>query len=254
MRSSFLTLIFFFFLVNLIPAQNNFNFHQFGDESKKFISVPGKWNSNDLLKISLISAGSLLTMQVDEPIRNELIKNKDYAYSLPVELGRMYGDPISPLALASAFGIYGVIQNDYSSKKIGFEIIQSALYSTAVTVVLKMALGRARPYNNLGSDSFFHAKLLDDAFLSFPSGHTTIAFSISTVLSKNAKGSLLKGLAFIPAAAAGFSRMYQDKHWASDVFLGAIIGYFTAEWVVNQHESAEQISQPVELVNIIIPL
>lgn len=254
MRSLFLTLFTLLYLVNSTPAQNKFNFRQFGEESKNFISIPGKWNGDDLLKLSLIGAGSLLIMQVDEPIRIELHKNKEHINSLPVELGRMYGEPVSPLVLASVLGIYGATQNNYTSKKIGFEVIQSSLYSTTLTVLLKMALGRARPYNNIGANSFFNGKFLDDSFLSFPSGHTTIAFSISTVLSKNAKSSFLKGLAFVPAIATGFSRMYQDKHWASDVFLGAVIGYFSAVWVVDQHEADEEFNKPTELISFVIPL
>lgn len=254
MRSLFFTLFTFLFLVNSTHAQNKLNFRQFGEESKKFVSVPGKWNGEDLLKLSLIGAGSILIMQMDEPVRIQLQKNTEHAYSLPIELGRMYGDPLSPLVLASAFGLYGAIQNNYTSKKIGFEVIQSSIYSTTLTVLLKMALGRARPYTNIGASSFFNGKFSDDSFLSFPSGHTTIAFSISTVLSRNTNNSLLKGLAFIPAIATGFSRMYQDKHWASDVFLGAVIGYFTAAWVVDQHETNDLISQPNELISFVILL
>ena len=33
------------------------------------------------------------------------------------------------------------------------------------------------------------------------------------------------------------SRIYQDYHWTSDDVLGAAIGAFVAEWVVNQHEA-----------------
>ena len=37
----------------------------------------------------------------------------------------------------------------------------------------------------------------------------------------------------------GFSaaeRIYANEHWASDCFLGAAIGYFTADWIMDLHK------------------
>jgi hypothetical protein len=48
----------------------------------------------------------------------------------------------------------------------------------------------------------------------------------------------LKILAYVPAALSVIGRVYLDKHWTSDVFLGGAIGYLTATWVVDQHEKA----------------
>ena len=46
----------------------------------------------------------------------------------------------------------------------------------------------------------------------------------------------MKWLAYLPAVLTAFSRVYQDDHWTSDVFLGAAIGYFVGTWVHNQHD------------------
>jgi membrane-associated phospholipid phosphatase len=74
-----------------------------------------------------------------------------------------------------------------------------------------------------------------------PSGHSTVAFVISTVLSRNAKSPVLKVLAYLPVAFTMVSRVYQDQHWTSDVFAGAALGYFVADWVVDQHENNKSI-------------
>ena len=41
------------------------------------------------------------------------------------------------------------------------------------------------------------------------------------------------------------SRVYQDKHWISDCFMGAALGYFIATWVVDKHEKVVK-SDPKE--------
>jgi membrane-associated phospholipid phosphatase len=104
---------------------------------------------------------------------------------------------------------------------------------------MKFAFGRARPYTNEGPHSFHPFTLLNDGHLSLYSGHATIAFVLSTVLSRNAHSDFLKALAYVPAVFTAVSRVYQDQHWMSDNLLGAAVGYFVATWVVDFHEQNE---------------
>ena len=69
-----------------------------------------------------------------------------------------------------------------------------------------------------------------------PSGHTTSAMALSTVMSRHADKMVFKILAYVPAAFTMFSRIYQDKHFLSDEILAAGIGYFVGNWVVDLHE------------------
>lgn len=64
-----------------------------------------------------------------------------------------------------------------------------------------------------------------------------MAFTISTVLSRNVNPVWLKVLLYAPAALTYISRVYQDKHWTSDDFIGAALGYYVATWVVDKHEN-----------------
>ncbi|MBI5807185.1 MAG: phosphatase PAP2 family protein, partial [Ignavibacteriales bacterium] len=91
--------------------------------------------------------------------------------------------------------------------------------------------------------------LWNDDYHSLPSGEVTLAFSLSTVLSKNSKSDLLKIISYLPAVLTMASRINRDMHWSSDVFLAATIGYFVGDWVTNLHEEKES---PV-LVSSIFP-
>ena len=219
-------------------SQNRFNLSQFKDESFRFIKQPSVWESSDWTKLGLIGAGTILLMQIDQPIREFALKNQNYSRSFSVEAGRIWGEGFPTILLAGAFGLHGLMMDSQSSKKIGFEIVQAALYAGAVTTVLKVVAGRARPFTDRGSGTYRAFSFFDDDFHSLPSGHVTLAFSLSTVLSKNAKSDLLKILAYIPAVLTAVSRVYQDNHWTSDAFLGAAIGYFVGDWVSNQHKES----------------
>lgn len=105
--------------------------------------------------------------------------------------------------------------------------IKSALISSAVTYTLKAVVQRPRPTGNPKSIGIGFDISQDD---SFPSGHSTIAWSLAPVVAAyypDSKWS--KPLAYTLATLVSFSRVAQQKHWKSDVFAGAMIGYSTAQ-------------------------
>jgi membrane-associated phospholipid phosphatase len=87
---------------------------------------------------------------------------------------------------------------------------------------LKTALGRERPVG--GDPVSFRPFNLDNRWQSFPSGHATVAFSIATGISEEAGRPWVSVLAHTTAGLVGWSRVYEDKHWASDVVGGALVG------------------------------
>lgn len=59
---------------------------------------------------------------------------------------------------------------------------------------------------------------------SFPSGHTAAAFALFFSLSIVVKPAVLKGIFFLLALLAAYSRIYLSQHFLIDTFFGAIIG------------------------------
>jgi membrane-associated phospholipid phosphatase len=239
-------------------GQLKYDFSQFGNETWSFIKQPTQWEGSDWLKLGLIGAGTFALMQTaDQPIRDAVLKDQRYYRSVPIEFGRIWGELYMPVVLFAGFGIHSLLADDIGTRKIAFEIGQASLYAGAITYILKAAVGRARPLTNEGSTSFHpFSALISYDHQSLPGGHNAAAFVLSTVLSRNAKPVWLKVLAYLPAALTFVSRIYQDKHWTSDDFLGAAIGYFVATWVVDQHENNNSIveSSPTYPLSIRIAL
>ena len=237
--------------------QFKYNFSQFGNETWDFIKQPTKWDGSDWLKLGLIGAGTFLILETaDEPVRDVVLKNQQYYNSVPIKIGNIWGDWYPTVIIAGGFALHGWVDANSSSKKIAFEVVQAGLYTEIVTQIIKHSFGRARPYKELGATVFKPFSFLGWDFTSFPAGHTSWAFSLSTVLSRNAKQDWLKVLAYLPAGLTFVARVYQDHHWTSDNFLAAALGYFIATWVVDQHENKEsmvEISSSFPL-SITIPL
>jgi undecaprenyl-diphosphatase len=119
----------------------------------------------------------------------------------------------------------GLIAKDPELKNNALKTGISLVGTTAITYALKSSLGRQRPYINHPDKIFSSA---DATGYSFPSGHTSTAFSLATSLSL----SYPKWYVIVPsytfAAATAYSRMYKGVHYPSDVLGGMIVGAGTS--------------------------
>ncbi|MFC6996296.1 phosphatase PAP2 family protein [Rufibacter roseus] len=73
---------------------------------------------------------------------------------------------------------------------------------------------------------------------SFPSGHTTYAFVVATMVSREFKGkSKWIGIAsYTAAGTTGMMRVLNDAHWFSDVLAGAGVGILSTNLVYLAHD------------------
>jgi membrane-associated phospholipid phosphatase len=251
-QTSISMIIFLFFFQNII-AQNNLNFRQFINETGNFIKQPANWEAKDWGLLGLTAASSLLIMQFEDHVRDEILIKRGNYNSIPVEFGRIWGEPYNTALISGVNVLSGIANNNYLNKKVAFEIIQSALYTGLVTQFLKIAFGKSRPYTGEGSSNFSPINFSGDDNWSFISGHTSLGFSLSTVLSENSKNEFMKFLYYVPAILTAYSRVYQDKHWVSDVFLGALLGYAIGKWTVKIHDINEKQLLPNQQFSFVIP-
>lgn len=127
------------------------------------------------------------------------------------------------LAPAVAVGLTagGWVCDDAPTLEWGKTTSISLLSATGVTMGLKYAVHRPRPYQKYTDDLVSVTTEFDP---SFPSGHTTMAFSTAVSLSLCYPKWYVVAPSLLWASTVGFSRLYLGVHYPSDVLTGMIIG------------------------------
>lgn len=130
----------------------------------------------------------------------------------------------------------------------GARVTESVLLAAAINAVGKGLAGRALPGVKTAHAFSFGRGFQDDngKFVAFPSGHTAAAFALATALTAEAERSsygwsrFVRPVAYTAATGVAIARVYQHKHWVSDLPLAAVIGMWSASTV----ESRRRVSPP----------
>jgi membrane-associated phospholipid phosphatase len=149
----------------------------------------------------------------------------------------------SPGAYIIGGGLYGIgrVAHKPDVADLGWHGLESVVLATGITGVLKGTMGRARPFvtNDTNPADFrLVGGFGNSNRQSFPSGHTTTAFAVASSVTSEIRRLHPSAVKFVApvmyggATMVGLSRMYHNKHWASDVVLGAGIGTFSGLKVV----------------------
>lgn len=206
--------------------------------TKKLIISPAKWSTGEWVAAGAVAVSTGILFTQDESIARYLGKLPEGNFE---EMNKYFYDPFGKMyytiPLMGAFYIYGAIAKKNKPKAVAMDFVQASIYSGIVVTLIKHAAHRHRPYQTDPLNAhLWDGPITDDMNrTSFPSGHTIMAFTFASVVGTHYKKTiwvpiLVYGLAF----AEGYSRMRAEKHWASDVLVGAALGYGIGTFVVNQ--------------------
>ena len=124
---------------------------------------------------------------------------------------------------------------------LGWHGTEAVLFSQGITTLLKGVVGRGRPFLSNGTDPgdyHFGKGFSSGDWSSFPSGHTSTAFAAAAAVTNETtrwwpRSTWIVGpIMYAGATSVGLSRMYHNRHWGSDVLLGAAIGTFSGRKIV----------------------
>jgi hypothetical protein len=154
-----------------------------------------------------------------------------------------------PLTIA-AFAAYGVgkLTHNETLADVGLHTTESLVLTVGIAELIRGPLGRLRP--RASPDDAFNFKagkgFTDFAARSYPSIHAAVAFAAASSLAGELKirnpeaARYAKPILYTAALIPGFTRMYLNQHWASDVVAGTFMGVMLGSKVVQYAHSHER--------------
>lgn len=247
MRNPFGPLLFLLALIpTSIPATefelhlNRYYFFSFLKGTVQMASAPLHWDKGEWLTSGAVVGTALVLYTQDERIKQALQANRRPFLDGMARFGNSLGDGyiMVPL-LMGALGT-STLLNDGKLRSSTLLAFQSASISALWVHTLKVTCQRHRP--NTGSPyNRWDGPKWPPKHLSFCSGHTGLAFSIAAAYSKYYGTWKVALPAYLLASLTGFARMNDNKHWATDVLVGAWIGISTAESLMRLHQANREI-------------
>lgn len=124
--------------------------------------------------------------------------------------------------IPGGFFLVGAFRGDKAVADVGVVSLCSQVTALGLTVGIKWASDRPRPFQSLADVRVKH--LSSAAGSSFPSGHTSQAFAVATIISLNYSKPAVTIPLFLWAGLIGYGRVYLGVHYPTDVFGGIFIG------------------------------
>jgi len=131
----------------------------------------------------------------------------------------IYMSAATPLTLMAI----SMINHDQRLKQTAFNTGIALLGNTAMTMMMKNTIQRQRPFVKYGDKIVLQGNTSPTDY-SFPSGHTSTAFSVATSVSLAYPKWYVIAPSFAFAGATAYSRMYRGAHYPSDVLAGVLVG------------------------------
>lgn len=212
------------------------------------VSADPLFTRRDAWAAAAFTAGTIAMFPLDKRLAQRLqdphVKENQF-FESAADLVEQITSPGSYLIGGGLYAVGRLTDNERMAD-LGWHGTEAIIVSTGTFVVLKGLFGRARPETVDAEDprSFKLGRGFGGGpYASFPSGHAGVAFAAAAAVTSETSRWWPKSKWYVGTAMYGgatlvaLSRMYDNKHWASDVVMGAAIGTFAGAKVVRYHHS-----------------
>lgn len=197
------------------------------------VSAPARLRTEHLPTVLTAAGATFLPAIIDRPLDDAIegaaSHDLDRTYDAVEPFGRVRASYIAGGTVLAA----GLATGSDTALRAGAECVEAGLFTITLTSLLKNATGRLRPGET--DDPFeFHPF---DRGNAWPSSHAAQAFASAAVFTSYTPwwGDML--LLAGASTVAGFD-LYDNRHWASDIAGGALLGWVIGRAVVKMHEES----------------
>lgn len=201
-------------------------------DTEHTLTSPQRWGAQEWRELTWYSAGVGAVLVLDKPIYDMIHRQKSGSLDNFAGFVQEFGSYPS-FGIMGAFYAGGMIYNNRKAQSVAVDAFASSFVGAGIIATsLKVATGRSRPRNG---DGTYHFQPFsgDD---SCPSGHTTQAFALASVIAEHYDEQWIDITSYGIATLVGLARIEKEAHFPSDVVAGAVIGTVVGKSIVRYNK------------------
>ena len=192
-------------------------------DSKSVATAPFHWNKKNWIGFGVVTSSIAATLLVDQKVADFSQEHRSRGLD---HFSANFLEPFDKeysFMLMGGFLAHGLLTENKKSVSTGLLLLESYSLAMLFVRIPKNLAGRKRPDAWPSSAPTDWEGPFQGA--SFPSGHTAASFAVASVIANQYREhKWVPVTAYTIASLVGLSRIYDNKHWLSDVVAGAVIG------------------------------
>jgi len=193
-------------------------------DQKAIWTSPLHLRASDARWLVPLGAGTAALIATDQQTGDEVAES-----DRPLNASRIVsyaGSAYATGGVAAGFYLFGRANHNYRARETGILAGEALIDSAIVSTSIKTITQRTRPNGGKSRSDFF------DGGSSFPSGHSTQAWTLATIVAHEYHDHVAVQIAaYATASAVSVARFTGRNHYLSDVLVGGAMGYGIGRYV-----------------------
>ena len=220
------------------PELNKTYIKSYWHDTKSFVVSPAKWRTKQWIELGVVAGTGAIAFTQDVKIWDYF---ESHQFQTADNLSKYVFEPFGNIKVSSVLigSLYlgGRLTKDKRLAGTSLVAAKSLVVSAVVAGIIK-ELTHRHPDEKTGLP-VWDGPISNSKSSSFPSGHTTVAFSFATVFAMEYKSTIwVPALLYTLATGTAIERLYNNNHWASEVVVGAALGFVTGRFMWKQSRKA----------------
>src|SRR5687768_17049681 len=203
---------------------------------KEVITSPARWQGRDWKRLGVIAGSTtLLVLFADSEVRSWTLNHQKEALQSATRIVEPFGNRLPPVLITGMY-LTGLITGDRKLEHSSLSIARAVVISTGLYTATKSIIRRQRPVRT-DNPYLFALPFSEKGYTSFPSGHANTVFAVATAFALEYKEhGWVPWVVYPIATLTALARIYENRHWTSDVLVGASFGHFITRAVYKAEE------------------
>jgi membrane-associated phospholipid phosphatase len=223
---------------------------RFYEDTKHVLTSSFHWNQQDIITFTILSIGTFELMLADRDIQDLVQDHKNSTTNKISKWTDRYTKRMANLTMGG-FYLGGFLFRNEKAKETALMCLESVALAEGITEGIKHLVGRTRPFGNKGTFHFDPLRFPPpSSSLSFPSGHATCAFALTSVIAEQYRNIPLSVGLYGFATVVSLARVNNNAHFLSDVFWGGVVGISVGRTIVKFNKKKDKENARVRLMHI----